>query len=130
MSTIERMPDGNYKIISDGKEIIIQDPTPKKMADGNYKVTRSKKEYIIPAATPEMVEKVEYFLYKECSPFLNKIKDMTDAEFEEFINLAASYDHERGIGPGQIPHRIYEHSQWFKDFETEIWKQIDERLCK
>ena len=124
------MTNGDYKLISGGKEIIILDGTPKKMADGNYKVIRSKKQYIIPAATPEMVEKAENYLFKECSPYLNKIIDMTDEAFEEFINLAASYDHERGIGAGQIPHRIYEHSQWFEDFETEIWKQIDERMKK
>jgi len=38
------------------------------------------------------------------------------------------FDVERGLGPGQIPHVIYEHSVWFDEFETDLWKEINAKL--
>jgi hypothetical protein len=38
------------------------------------------------------------------------------------------YDIERGILIGQIPHKIYIHSDWFNEFENTLWKEIDNKL--
>ena len=101
-----------------------------KQNDGSYFVyVWDKIEAHIQAATPEQLKIVEDFVFNECSPYLGKITAMEEAEFKDFLNeKAMSYDVERGILPGMVPHRIYEHTEWFKEFETKLWQEIEERM--
>lgn len=85
-------------------------------------------KYWRPIATQKEIKLVEKVIYEKCNPFLDKIKHMNELEFQNFINDAMYYDIERGIILGQIPHKVYRHSDWFKEFETKLWKEIDERL--
>lgn len=101
-----------------------------KLPDGNYFGKLGREERIIPTATPEMVTEVEAFIYKECSPYLNKMYDMTDEAFESCINHIMWCDHKKGIYGDHLPPIIYEHNQWFKDFEIELSNQINKRMRK
>lgn len=86
------------------------------------------KKYRRPLATQKEIETVEKAVFERCNPFLSKIKDMSESEFEDFLNDAMCYDTERGIMLGQIPHKIYRYSEWFEEFETKLWNEIDKRL--
>jgi len=86
------------------------------------------KKYRRPLATQKEIETVEREVFEKCNPFLGKIKDMSESEFEDFLNDAMCYDTERGIMMGQIPHKVYKHSIWFNEFEAKLWEEINERL--
>ena len=101
-----------------------------KQSDGSYKIFFGKmEEIIVPVASIEKVKIVEDTIYQDCHPLLGKIADMDEPTFMNFLNdKAMQYDVERGIGAGQIPHIIYEHSVWFDEFETKLWKEINAKL--
>lgn len=101
-----------------------------KQSDGSYFVyVWDKIEAHIQPATPDQLKRVEDFIINECSPYLGKIASMDEAEFKDFLNnKAMSYDIERGILPGMIPHRIYEHTERFTELEAKLWEEIVERL--
>jgi hypothetical protein len=86
------------------------------------------KKYRRPLATQKEIEKIEKNIFEKCNPFLIKINVMNEIEFKEFLNNAMFYDVERGIVMGQIPHKVYIHSEWFNEFENKLWKEIDNRL--
>jgi hypothetical protein len=92
------------------------------------KIEIGNKKYIRPLATKKEIEKVEKEVFEKCNPFLGKIKDMSESEFEEFLNDAMFYDTERGIMMGQIPHKVYKQTIWFDEFEAKLWEEINERL--
>lgn len=90
-----------------------------------------KKEYKIPYATNSQVEKVEISIIEKCKSFVGKLKEMDDDAFINFLNDNAMYwDVERGLIPGQIPHRIYRHTVSFIEFENQLWDEINLRLDK
>lgn len=90
-----------------------------------------KKEYKIPYATNSQVEKVEISIIEMCRPFAGTLNEMDDNEFLHFLNDKAMYwDVERGLIPGQIPHRIYRHTESFIEFENQLWNEINIRLAK
>ena len=85
---------------------------------------------IPPNATPEQVEKVEKHIYDSCSPYLDKIDGMASVDFMELFEKAISFDLERGLLPGQLPHIIYEHTQAFLDFEMKLWGEMNDWIEK
>ncbi len=101
-----------------------------KQLDGSYFIyVWDKVEAHINAATPEQVNLVEECIYNNCSPKISVIAGMSETELKDFLNEKAMfYDLERGILPGLVPHRIYEHSEWFKTFEAKLWEEIEERM--
>ncbi len=82
----------------------------------------------IPIADQERTELLEQHLMKICNIEFSMIAKLTDQAFDNFLNLAMSYDTERGLGPGQIPHIRYIHSEAFEKWEDELWDHINLRL--
>ncbi len=82
----------------------------------------------IPIADRERTELLEQHLMKICNIEFSMIAKLTDKAFDNFLNLAMSYDTERGLGPGQIPHIQYNHSEDFIKWEDELWDHINLRL--
>ena len=85
-------------------------------------------KYRRPLATQKEIEIIEKNIFEKCNPYLSKINVMSEIEFKEFLNNAMFYDVERGIVMGQIPHKVYIHSDWFIEFENKLWEEIDNRL--
>lgn len=81
-------------------------------------------------STLEQIAKVEEYIYDSFNPYLDKIEGMPPAEFIELFEKAISYDLERGLLPGQVPHRIYEHTQAFIDFEMKLWGEMNDWIKK
>lgn len=100
--------------------------------DKEYQIiVRGKKKYKIPYATSIQVEKVERSILEKCKPFVGRLKEMDDNVFLHFLNShAMNWDVERGVIPGQIPHRIYRHTESFIEFEKQLWDEINLRLDK
>jgi len=82
----------------------------------------------IPIATKEQTEYVENKLFKLCSIYMNQIETLSEKRFGALIQRAIYFDIERGLGPGQIPHKRYIHSEWFNKWEAELWNRINARL--
>jgi hypothetical protein len=82
----------------------------------------------VPIADRERTEKLEQHLMKICNIEMSMIAKLTDQAFENFLDLAMSYDTERGLGAGQIPHIRYIHSEAFEKWEDELWDHINLRL--
>ena len=101
-----------------------------KQLDGSYKIyVGNSLVSIAPIASPEKVKLIEDTIYQDCYPFLGKIAEMDETTFMSFLNdKAMQFDLERGLGAGQIPHIICEHTPWFDEFETKLWKEINAKL--
>ena len=87
-----------------------------------------KTEYKVPLAKPEEVEECEQEIYALCHIFLGRIATISDAGLTVVLNKAMKWDVERGLLPSQIPHKIYKHTPWFKEFEDKLWDEINDRL--
>jgi len=81
-----------------------------------------------PIATKEQTEYVENKLFKLCSIYMTQIETLSEKRFGALIQRSMFFDIERGLGPGQIPHKRYIHSEWFNKWEDELWNRINARL--
>ena len=82
----------------------------------------------IPLATPEQVEYIEKKLVKLCTIYFDQIATLSEKRFAACVQRAMHFDIERGLGPGQIPHRQYVFSSEFNKWEDELWDKINARL--
>ncbi len=81
----------------------------------------------VPVASPELTAQLEEKMIKKFSPFLGKIKDMSNYRFDILFIAFAGYDFQRGLVPGMIPHIRYEHSKKFKKFESRLLDEMSDR---
>lgn len=85
-------------------------------------------EQQIPIASKEKTELLENKLVNYCSIYMDQIETMSEKLFGALVQRAMTFDEERGLGPGQIPHIKYNHSQWFNEWEDQLWERINKRL--
>lgn len=83
----------------------------------------------IPLATPEQVAYIEKKLVKLCSIYFDQVAALSEKRFGACVQRAMHFDTERGLGPGQVPHRRYIFSEEFKKWEDEFWYRINARLA-
>jgi len=82
----------------------------------------------VPVASPEKTAYIENELVKKCSIYMDQIETLSEKRYGALIQRATHFDEERGLGPGQIPHIRYIHSDWFNKWEDDLWKRINARL--
>jgi hypothetical protein len=83
----------------------------------------------IPVASKEYTAYIEQQLMASCMPQESRIPVMDIAELEDFLYIRAmSYDVERGLGLGQIPHIHFEHSIPFLLWERRLHRRMEERM--
>ena len=82
----------------------------------------------IPVASTEQTDYLENKLVKLCSIYLDQIETLSEKRFGACVQRAMHFDVERGLGPGQIPHCRYIHSEWFIQWENVLWDKINDRI--
>lgn len=68
---------------------------------------------LIPIASKEDTDYIENRLVKLCSIYIDDIENLSEKRYGALIQRAMTFDVQRGLGMGQIPHRRYIHSEWF-----------------
>ena len=83
----------------------------------------------IPVASEEYVNYIEKSLMALCKPYEAHIDEMNYLELEAYVwEFLMSFDVERGIMLGQVPHLIFNHSNEFLIWEKLQFDKYEERM--
>lgn len=84
----------------------------------------------LPLASAEITAGIEAEMIKKFSSFLGKIKNMSEYRFDILIDAFMGFDFRRGLMLGMVPQYRFEHSEEFKEFESQLLDEINERLVE
>lgn len=82
----------------------------------------------VPVASPERTQLLEQQLMRLCRIYEGQVATLSEKRFAALLERATTFDLERGLLPGQVPHIIYLHSSEFLEWEERLWREINGRL--
>lgn len=82
----------------------------------------------VPVASPERTHTLEQELMRLCRLYEGRVATLSEKRFEALLERATTFDVERGLLPGQVPHIVYLHSSAFLEWEERLWREINGRL--
>ena len=82
----------------------------------------------LPCASAEELRMLEDKIMEVCSIYMPTIESLTEKQLGALLQRMLSFDLQRGLLPGQIPNRQYQHSRQFEEWEKTLWERIERRL--